>query len=260
MIRLVLCLIAFMVTAGSLTAQNAQVQILPGWRTDSGAHMAGLDIRLAPGWKTYWRRPGEAGIPPSFNWSGSDNVADVTVRWPVPKVFWQSGMRSVGYDGGVVLPLEVTPRRPGQPMTLRLSLEMGVCRDVCIPVQSATAVVLPTQATSPDPRIRAALSNRPFTRSEAAVAEASCAIRLAPDGAVLTATLRMPPLGTSEEIVFEPSDPRLWVSEPVTRRRGDTLVSTARIQPPRGQPLTLDKKGMRITVIGKRGAAEIAGC
>lgn len=177
--------------------------------------------------------------------------------WPVPSVFWQSGMRSVGYDRGVVLPIHVTPRRAGQPIALRLSLDMGVCRDICIPVSATTRATLPAAATTTDPLIRSALSNRPFTATEANVSGARCDLRLTPKGAILTATLKMPSLGRAEEVVFEPSDPRLWVSEPKTQRQGNTLVSTAHVQPPRGQPLSLDRNGLRITVIGDRGAAEI---
>ena len=66
----------------------ARAEISPGWR-EGYSHVAGLTIRLAPGWKTYWRAPGDAGIPPSFNWSGSKNVADVRVQFPVPEVFSQ---------------------------------------------------------------------------------------------------------------------------------------------------------------------------
>ena len=56
--------------------------VLTGWRMENGHHMAALRITLAPGWKTYWRAPGEAGIPPRFDWTGSDNLSAVTVHWP----------------------------------------------------------------------------------------------------------------------------------------------------------------------------------
>ena len=260
MIRLLCLCLTLALSPLTAAAQNADVSVLPGWRDAGGTHVAGLQIRLAPGWKTYWRRPGEAGIPPAFNWSGSDNVADVQVHWPVPKVFWQSGMRSVGYDKGVLLPLTVTPRVAGQPITLRLTLDMGVCQDICVPVNVTTAAVLPATATTSDPRIRAALADRAFTKSEANVSRVTCDLRLTPKGALLTATLAMPQVGQSEEVVFEPADPRLWVSEPKTARQGNTLMATAHVQAPRGQPLSLDRSGLRITVIGERGAAEIRGC
>lgn len=235
--------------------------LLPGWRMEDGRHMAGLEIRLAPGWKTYWRRPGEAGIPPSFNWSGSQNVAAVRIHWPVPSVIRQSGMRSVVYKDGVVLPIEVTPRDPTAPASLRLGLDMGVCKDICVPFEAEARTDLSPLPARPDARIRAALADRPFTEGEISLARTGCDIRLAPDGeARLTVQLNMPPLGGAEEIIFEPADPQLWVSEPRTHRQDGALIAEATLAAPRGQPLTLDRDTLRITVLGDRGAAEIVGC
>ena len=70
--------------------------LLPGWRMENGHQMAGLSLTLSPGWKTYWRSPGEAGIPPLFDWSGSDNIASVRLHWPSPSVFHTNGMHMAG--------------------------------------------------------------------------------------------------------------------------------------------------------------------
>ncbi|SFG88206.1 Thiol-disulfide interchange protein, contains DsbC and DsbD domains [Palleronia marisminoris] len=235
--------------------------LLPGWRMEDGRHMAGLEIRLTPGWKTYWRRPGEAGIPPSFNWSGSQNVAAVRIHWPVPSVIRQSGMRSVVYEDGVVLPIEVTPKDATAPISLRLGVDMGVCKDVCVPVEATARAELSPAPVRQDARIRAALADRPFTEGEVGLATARCDVQLAPGGgARLSVQLNMPPLGTVEEIVFEPSDPSLWISEPKTHRQGGILMAEADLAAPRGQPLALDRETLRITVLGERGAAEIIGC
>ncbi|WP_375260591.1 protein-disulfide reductase DsbD domain-containing protein [Palleronia sp.] len=235
--------------------------LLPGWRMEDGRHMAGLEIRLAPGWKTYWRRPGEAGIPPSFDWSGSQNVAAVRIHWPVPSVIRQSGMRSVVYKDHVILPIEVTPKNPTAPAVLRLDLDMGVCKDVCVPVEAEAEVDLSPAPVRPDARIRTALADRPFTEGEVGLARAGCDVRLAPGGeARLTVQLNMPPLGAAEEIVFEPSDPELWVSEPRAHRQDGALVAVADLAAPRGRPLVLDRDALRITVLGDQGAAEIIGC
>ena len=82
--------------------------VVTGWR-DGATHVAGLTIRMAPGWHTYWRAPGDAGIPPDFNWSGSANVRDVRVHFPVPEVFEDNGLRSIGYMDQVTFPLLVRP-------------------------------------------------------------------------------------------------------------------------------------------------------
>ncbi len=89
----------------------AQVALLPGWRTNRGTHMAALQISLAPGWKTYWRAPGDAGIPPAFNWQGSQNLQSVELHWPTPKIFDLNGMLTLAYEGTVVIPIEISPVR-----------------------------------------------------------------------------------------------------------------------------------------------------
>ena len=69
-------------------------QLRPGWQMENGGHMAAVELQLAPGWKTYWRSPGDAGIPPTFDWSGSDNVRSVRIHWPAPLVFDANGMQT----------------------------------------------------------------------------------------------------------------------------------------------------------------------
>ena len=166
---LALGLVPSAATAGgspfSLTSV-ADVSILPGWRTDRGTHVAALRVVLAPGWKTYWRAPGESGIPPRFDWQGSRNLGRVEFHWPTPEVFEQNGMRTVGYKHELILPIELTPDRPGQDITLRAEVELGVCQDICMPLTVRVAADLPPDA-APDPRIRAALDARPFTAAQA---------------------------------------------------------------------------------------------
>ena len=86
----------------------ARMEILPGWRTASGDHVAGIKITLAPGWITYWRAPGEAGIPPQFDWSGSENLGEVGFHWPVPQIIVSNGVTTLGFEGEFILPIEVT--------------------------------------------------------------------------------------------------------------------------------------------------------
>ena len=109
---------------------------------------AGVHIQLASGWKTYWRQPGEAGVPPSFDWAGSDNLAEARVLYPVPQRLADAGMTSLGYKSEVVFPVEIIPRAPGQPIALKLALEYGVCKDICIPVEAQLSLTIPTGLTA----------------------------------------------------------------------------------------------------------------
>ena len=236
-----------------------QAGLLPGWRMASGHHMAGLSLDLAPGWKTYWRSPGEAGIPPEFDWSGSENVKSVRVLWPSPVVFHTNGMQTVGYKGGVVLPLEVMPIDPGQPMMLKARVDMGICKDVCVPA------VIEVQADLSDPgadqgEIRAALQAQPTSSGQAGVGRVSCIVEPIADGLRLTATFEIAAQGRDEVVVFEPADRSIWVAEAVTSRQAGVLTSVTEVVAASGAPFVLDRSSLRLTVLGGARAVEIDGC
>jgi DsbC/DsbD-like thiol-disulfide interchange protein len=99
-------------------------------------------VKLAPDWKTYWRMPGEAGIPPQFDWSASANVAMVDVAYPLPSRFSDESGETIGYHNEVLFPLTVTPKMPGQPVALKLKMFFAVCRDVCIPAMAEQSLDL----------------------------------------------------------------------------------------------------------------------
>jgi DsbC/DsbD-like thiol-disulfide interchange protein len=105
-----------------------------------GAHgdgrLVGLEISMDEGYKTYWRHPGDSGLPPEIDWAGSQNVADVEILFPAPRRFRDASGVFFGYDRAVILPLLVTPLDPSLPMRLSLSLEYGVCKDICIPARA----------------------------------------------------------------------------------------------------------------------------
>jgi DsbC/DsbD-like thiol-disulfide interchange protein len=115
-----------------------------GW-SEQGVRVlrAGLHIKLDNGWKTYWRYPGDSGVPPAFDFSASDNVKSVTVLYPAPKRFADgAGGHSIGYSDEVILPLRVEPKDAGQPVTLRLKLDYAACEKVCVPAKATTELVL----------------------------------------------------------------------------------------------------------------------
>ena len=104
---------------------------------DATFFRAGLELRLDPGWKTYWRNPGDSGVPPTFDFSGSENVETARVMWPAPEQFPDgAGGHSIGYTDDVVLPLRVTPEDAAKPAVLRLKLGYAVCGKLCIPAQA----------------------------------------------------------------------------------------------------------------------------
>lgn len=233
--------------------------LIPGWTTESGSRMAGLDLTLAPGWKTYWRSPGEAGIPPSFDWSMSENVKSVRIHWPVPMVFETAGMMTIGYHDRVVLPLEVTPVDPSLPVRLEVSVDLGVCDQICMPAHVKLEAELPVNGAS-DRHIKAALADRAATAEEVGLSGLGCTVDLIADGLRLTARMRLKDPGTEEVVAFETGDPEVWVAQAVTERNGGELVSMTELVPPDGAPFALDRSDVTLTILAADRAVEVRGC
>ena len=114
--------------------QRAAVRLIAGAQRGP-AHRAGIEIRLAPGWKTYWRYPGDSGIPPRFDFSSSKNVKSVTVRYPAPHRLTDESGTSIGYKNGVVFPLEIVPQNAAQPVMLAVKADYAICEKICIPAE-----------------------------------------------------------------------------------------------------------------------------
>lgn len=114
--------------------QRAAVRLVAGAQRGA-VHRAGIEIRLAPGWKTYWRYPGDSGIPPRFDFSNSKNVKSVTVRFPAPHRFTDESGTSIGYKKGVVFPLDVVAQNAAQPVMLVVKADYAVCEKICVPAE-----------------------------------------------------------------------------------------------------------------------------
>jgi DsbC/DsbD-like thiol-disulfide interchange protein len=129
-------------------------------KADHAPLRAGVELRLGTGWKTYWRYPGDSGVPPRFDFSKSTNVKSVAVRWPAPHRFTDEGGASIGYKSGVLLPLEVVPANPKQPVTLRVSLDYAICEKLCVPATGSATLALGS-ASSFDAALAAAEAQVP---------------------------------------------------------------------------------------------------
>src|SRR3981189_913607 len=140
---------------------HAPIRLLAGSR--SGAVLlGGIAIQLQPGWKTYWRTPGDSGVPPRFDFSKSDNVEAVTVLWPAPMKFDDgAGGVSLGYKQQVVLPLRIVAKNADKPVTLRAAINYAVCEKLCIPVEANAELAIASVASTEDSALFAALDTVP---------------------------------------------------------------------------------------------------
>lgn len=250
--------------AGQLNATEPgkipiQGEILDGWQREDGTRVAAIRLTMAPGWHTYWRSPGDAGIPPDFDWQGSGNMARVGITWPTPMVFEQEGMRSIGYENEVVLPLAIAPKQPAKPVKLHINLNLGVCKDLCMPQTLELEAVLDSTASKPTAVIASALAQRPFSAQEAGVKQAVCALSPADQGLSLEAQIKMPDTGGKEVVVIETGQVDTWVSPVDSNRQSGQLTATANVVP-MGNSLAIDRSDIRITILGRKHAVEITGC
>ncbi|WP_458791479.1 protein-disulfide reductase DsbD domain-containing protein [Yoonia sp. MH D7] len=255
-ITALLCAFASTLSAGP-NDHATTLTVLTGWQTKSGSHMAGLRIDLADGWKTYWRAPGDAGIPPQITWGGSTNIASAAFHWPVPVVFDQDGMRSIGYHDSVTIPIELFPNAAGE-MRLAGQIEIGVCDQICVPVTLDFDAVLPTGGKR-DAAIAASLLNRPKTATEAGIDTMICAIEPINGGMKITTTTALTQNGP-EAIIIETSNPYVWVSEPEVTRTATEITATSELIHVDGTSFAVDRSGIRMTVLGAARAIDIVGC
>jgi DsbC/DsbD-like thiol-disulfide interchange protein len=145
-----LCFGACLVLGGTLTSPgraadasawdgqpHAAVRLIAGAASAETNNIlrAGVEIKLEPGWKTYWRYPGDSGVPPRFAFARSDNVEAVALSWPAPHAFSDGNGVSIGYAGRVIFPLRVTPKDRAKPVVLRLDLDFAICEKLCVPAE-----------------------------------------------------------------------------------------------------------------------------
>jgi DsbC/DsbD-like thiol-disulfide interchange protein len=140
---------------------HSAVRLLAGSRS-GGVLLGGIAFQLQPGWKTYWRTPGDSGVPPRFDFSKSDNVEAVTVLWPAPMKFDDgAGGHSLGYKQQVVLPLRIVAKSTDKPVTLRAEIHYAVCEKLCIPVEASSELTFASVASTEDGALSAALDTVP---------------------------------------------------------------------------------------------------
>ncbi|MBL8566568.1 MAG: hypothetical protein JNM89_12695 [Hyphomicrobiaceae bacterium] len=141
-----------------------RTRLLAGGMAD-GKLVAGVVMEMADGWKSYWRTPGDAGgVPPSFDWSRSGNLASAKVLYPAPRRMVDKAGTTIGYKGSVVFPVLVEPADPARPVDLKLDFSFGTCHDICVPGESAHEVEIGTKGSKLPDGLVEALSRVPTSK------------------------------------------------------------------------------------------------
>jgi len=215
---------------------------------EQGTLRLGLQFDLAPDWKIYWRTPGDAGYPPRIDWAGSQGVGDVTIRWPAPHRFVLAGLQNYGYQGEVVLPIDVGLTAPGQAVALKARVEFLACAKLCVPQQADLSLDLAAgdgaasvyahsiarfDALVPGEGERHALS---LDRAEAAGQDESARLRLVVGS---TEPFVAPDLFVESADIPSFAEPRVTVSPNRRQATFEIAPSSPPSRPLLGAPLTV---------------------
>jgi len=172
-IPILLATCAFAAWAGNALAGDASawsedtrsaLRLIAGRNAKDVPHLrAGIEIKMRPGWHTYWRYPGDAGVPPRFDFSGSTNVKSAKVLYPAPQVHSDGGGQSLGYADSVIFPVQVAPKEPGKPVTLRMKADYAVCEKLCVPAEGTAELSVGAGDSAQDAALQTAEARVPRT-------------------------------------------------------------------------------------------------
>jgi DsbC/DsbD-like thiol-disulfide interchange protein len=228
--------------ASAWSEGKAQMRLIAAGSDVGGNYQAAAEIRLPSTAITYWRTPGDAGVPPKFSVNGSENVAKAEVLFPAPQRIDDQGIEAFGYRGGVVFPIHVAARNQRAPVLLRLTVDYAVCDNICLPEESSAELLLPVAQQSPQDAVIAGAEARvPVALSPQDIA---AHVSVVPDKAAAKPTWLLAWKGDSVAADLFAEAPEGWAFE--THRRGDRLFSIAAVE----RPSAVQHVAVRMTLTG----------
>ena len=138
--------------ADSIETEFARAELLSSVEATGNLNeiQLGLQVTLQPGWKIYWRSPGDAGLPTQLSiQEAASSSLKLTLAYPLPERFSLFGLDTYGYGDEVIFPVRVTGHSPGQPLDLQADLNALICSDICVPFNGPLAIRLPSGAVYP---------------------------------------------------------------------------------------------------------------
>ncbi|GBE42148.1 MAG TPA: hypothetical protein ENH05_03370 [Rhizobiales bacterium] len=230
------------------------------WQDRQKALVAGVHIKLDEGWKTYWRYPGDSGIPPRFDWSGSGNLKQARVLWPAPTRYRDAAGLSIGYKNEVIFPILIEPVNAGQPIELRLKMEFAVCAEICIPAEADLKLTVGEGgffSRSYEPLLSRYLGRVPGKQtSGSGFSVSQTKAELFGNAPYLSVDARFPEGTKGADLFIEgPEDFYLAPAEPVDRRSDGTV--RFKVDLTKGDdPKDLKGKTVTLTLVTKTAQAE----
>ncbi len=215
---------------------------------------AGVEFRVAPGWHVYWRSPGDAGLPPAVDWTGSINLATATIAWPFPTRLIVDGLQNNIYPGAVVLPVTVGLSHATDAVQLQAHLAYAACGEVCVPYVADLTLYLPQGASLPAPeatKIAEARANVPGALSDLAISLDELSVHQGVGKPSLAITLRSDTEAFTAPDLFVESEDGGW-SVPTAELWDHRHVAKFHVALPAG---VTDAAGVCLTFVGNGHAA-----
>ncbi|MBL1438148.1 MAG: hypothetical protein COB08_018345 [Rhodobacteraceae bacterium] len=259
MLKYLLAALLLPVAALAQNMDYGSVKLLKGWQAEDGSYQIALSFSLNEGWKTYWRTPGPAGLPPVFNWENSGNIGEVRYDWPTPEVIDQSGMITLGYHGTFVLPIHISPETDG-PVRMAMTLNFGVCSDICVPAQAVFLARLDGSAADGVALIEAALLLGPQTEEISGLESIACTIEPSGNGYEITANLGFSEAIETPMTVIEYGTQEIWIDFTEVETEGGAITARAPMRYYGSGNMDMDMSAVTISVFGANRAVEIQGC
>jgi len=242
-----------------VTGHNSRVRLIAApvkYADGSQKLTAGIEIALEPGWKTYWRYPGEAGgVPPEFDWKKSVNAGAPMVLFPAPSRLADPLGDSIGYKHSVLFPVTITPADAGKPVTLDVTVTYGVCAKICIPEEHELTLNIDPADSSNAERISRALASVPVPQGEAKDGPQFAGLKIESSGLLIDTQFAK---GTSDAQVYAEALDSSFV--PMANRLADAgdghthfridLSKSDDLKAPSG-------KKLRLTLVGDDTATEV---
>jgi len=237
-------------TAWQELASGASVRLISSDRMDGDQTLVGLELRLPDGANTYWRIPGDSGIPTTLDLSGSTGIAAPNVLWPFPSIETTGGYRDFVYRNALVLPIQLEATAGA---VLNVLVSLGVCSDICVPARAQ--LTLPLNGSKPDAaqaiRLDQALADVPIGWD--GPGESFAGVTLSRDGRGLVIANPDPSIDP-ESVIADPGDPGLSLSAP--QKSPDGALWT--LEAEGGATLSgLAGRPVRFTFMTSRGPYEV---
>ena len=262
---MILLVLLFNIAGSSVFSQSPiiglkSVDIIRGWRQSDDIHIAAINIKLEDGWKTYWRVPGIGGIAPILNWDKSKNIKNISQIWPTPNIYNEYGLQTIGYKDELLLPLQIQPIDKKQPIHLSITIDFGICSDVCVPIQTSVEERLPERTSFGKKNILDTLEKTILSGNKSPFKIVKCNIIPIKDGFEVNAffegltSFDKDTLG----VVEYPVKQNGWINQKASLVSGNQLNVHATVY--NKSIHFIDRSDLTLTIFTKNKAFEFDGC